>query len=235
MKVVGLFSGIGGFELGFQRAGFEVVSVCEIDPSCQKVLAARFPNAKLNADIRSCSLADFHAKTSLSLAEVRDSEEIGVGYGPNSDELLRRLDQTGLSSKMSAIRGGVGCPQCAQTLRPFYIPACRFECEPLTWERPMNVPASSLLPTPTASSYGSCRGGGAGRVGKWRKSLDGLGIKNPEYREWMMGYPIGWTEIERSETPSSPRSRRSLRKGSRRCPHEEQDDGICLRCGKVPR
>jgi DNA (cytosine-5)-methyltransferase 1 len=40
MKVIGLFSGIGGFELAFQREGFEVVSVCEIDPYCQKVLKA---------------------------------------------------------------------------------------------------------------------------------------------------------------------------------------------------
>lgn len=54
----------------------------------------------------------------------------------------------------------------------------------------------SYLPTPSAQTYGSNRGGGAGRVGEIRHSLDSLGIKNPRYREWMMGFPIGWTEIK---------------------------------------
>jgi hypothetical protein len=57
-------------------------------------------------------------------------------------------------------------------------PACRFECAPVTWEPPISVPESSLLPTPTASSYGSCRGGGSGRVGKWRASLSAMAKHN---------------------------------------------------------
>lgn len=32
MRVVGLFSGIGGIELGFERGGFEVIGLCESDP-----------------------------------------------------------------------------------------------------------------------------------------------------------------------------------------------------------
>lgn len=63
-------------------------------------------------------------------------------------------------------------------------------------ERTMNAPASSLLPTPTASSYGSCRGGGMGRVGKWRHSLHSLKILHPHDWERMMGFPIGWTAVE---------------------------------------
>ena len=53
------------------------------------------------------------------------------------------------------------------------------------------------LPTPTASSYGSNQGGAAGRVGKKRKSLAGIlgGPENPEFREWLMGFPIGWTDL----------------------------------------
>lgn len=53
-------------------------------------------------------------------------------------------------------------------------------------------------PTPTASNYGSNQGGGAGRVGKIRKSISGLigGPPSPEFLEWLMGYPSGWTAIE---------------------------------------
>lgn len=43
MNVLGLFSGIGGFELGFQRAGFNIAAMCEIEPYARAVLAKRFP------------------------------------------------------------------------------------------------------------------------------------------------------------------------------------------------
>ena len=38
LKVLDLFSGIGGFSLGLERAGMETVAFCEIDKFCQKVL-----------------------------------------------------------------------------------------------------------------------------------------------------------------------------------------------------
>ena len=37
---------------------------------------------------------------------------------------------------------------------------------------------------------------------------------NPQFIEWLMGYPAGWTELERSATPSSRRLRRSSGKPS---------------------
>lgn len=52
MKVLSLFSGIGGFDLGFQRAGMEVVGMCEIDKHAQKILQRRFPDATLHTDVR---------------------------------------------------------------------------------------------------------------------------------------------------------------------------------------
>ena len=32
------------------------------------------------------------------------------------------------------------------------------------------------------------------------------GQLNPTWVEWLMGFPIGWTDLEPSETPSSPKS-----------------------------
>lgn len=52
MNVLGLFSGIGGFELGFQRAGFAIAGMCEIEPYARAVLAARFPGVPVFGDIR---------------------------------------------------------------------------------------------------------------------------------------------------------------------------------------
>ena len=37
MNVLDLFSGIGGFSLGLQRAGMRTVAFCEIDPFCRAV------------------------------------------------------------------------------------------------------------------------------------------------------------------------------------------------------
>lgn len=49
-----LFAGIGGFDLGFERAGFKTSWQVEIDPFCQKVLAKNFPEAERFGDIRKC-------------------------------------------------------------------------------------------------------------------------------------------------------------------------------------
>lgn len=49
-----LFAGIGGFDLGFERAGFKTSWQVEIDPYCQKVLAKNFPEAERFGDIREC-------------------------------------------------------------------------------------------------------------------------------------------------------------------------------------
>jgi site-specific DNA-cytosine methylase len=42
LRVLDLFSGIGGFSLGLERTGgFETVAFCEFEPFCQKVLNKR--------------------------------------------------------------------------------------------------------------------------------------------------------------------------------------------------
>ena len=50
-KVISFFAGIGGFDLGLERAGMNVVAQCEIDPFCQTLLRAHWPDVKLLGDI----------------------------------------------------------------------------------------------------------------------------------------------------------------------------------------
>lgn len=52
MTVGSLFAGIGGFDLGFERSGFEVRWQVEQDGKAQSVLSARFPTARLYNDVR---------------------------------------------------------------------------------------------------------------------------------------------------------------------------------------
>lgn len=55
MAVVGLYAGIGGFELGFQAAGYEPLLLADKDEHCRKVLAARFPNVRIEGDVADLS------------------------------------------------------------------------------------------------------------------------------------------------------------------------------------
>lgn len=49
--VLSLFAGIGGFDLGFEQAGFSTVGAVEINPHSQAVLRKRFPEALLWGDV----------------------------------------------------------------------------------------------------------------------------------------------------------------------------------------
>ena len=53
LRVLDLFSGIGGFSLGLERTGgFETVAFCEIDPFCRKVLSKHWPDVPIFEDVR---------------------------------------------------------------------------------------------------------------------------------------------------------------------------------------
>lgn len=52
MKLVSLFSGIGGFELAAEWAGWEPIVSCEINPFGQKILNHYWPNAYHHDDVK---------------------------------------------------------------------------------------------------------------------------------------------------------------------------------------
>jgi DNA (cytosine-5)-methyltransferase 1 len=80
----------------------------------------------------------------------------------------------------------------------------------------------AMFPTPAATD-----GKGAGKTGTLRDRLDYAvergatksktyqqppqdgGSLNPTWVEWLMGFPLGWTALDASETPSSRRSSKS--------------------------
>lgn len=57
-SIVSLFAGIGGFEIGFEEAGFRVVAQCEIDPYCRGILAEHWPDVPRLEDVRTVNGAD---------------------------------------------------------------------------------------------------------------------------------------------------------------------------------
>ena len=62
MKILDLFSGIGGFSLGMESTGhFETVKFVEMDKYCQKVLRKHWPNVPIEEDIKNVKGKEFEA------------------------------------------------------------------------------------------------------------------------------------------------------------------------------
>jgi len=61
MKLGGLFSGIGGFELAWTRLGGEVAWMCEWDKNARKVLEARFSGVPIYPDVRDLDPSEVEA------------------------------------------------------------------------------------------------------------------------------------------------------------------------------
>lgn len=60
LTVGSLFSGIGGFDLGFEQAGFQTVWQVEKEPFCIAVLKTKFPNAERYPDVLRCGKDRVH-------------------------------------------------------------------------------------------------------------------------------------------------------------------------------
>ena len=55
MRVIDLFSGIGGFSLGLEWAGMQSIAFCEIDARASAVLQKHWPNVRNYGDVRTAS------------------------------------------------------------------------------------------------------------------------------------------------------------------------------------
>lgn len=58
MRVLDLFSGIGGFSLGLERAGMQTVAFCEVDEAARKVLRKHWPEVPIYEDVKTLRCED---------------------------------------------------------------------------------------------------------------------------------------------------------------------------------
>lgn len=158
-----------------------------------------------------CAVA-FLARIYPMLEKEPGSTEPEADCGSSFAESSERSGPDGLSLKTSNTLGALGCPSCGAICGPSGTPACQFLCEPLTLAHRTTAQERLFLPTLSASSYGSNKGGGAGRVGPERLSLQSLARKglltkpgnglqtviggslSPTWLEWYQGLPEHWTE-----------------------------------------
>ena len=66
------FSGAMGLDIGIEKAGFEVLLACEVDPACRKTIVKNKPNVALIGDIRDHSSKDIRKAAGLTAKQDID-------------------------------------------------------------------------------------------------------------------------------------------------------------------
>jgi len=217
VNVLSLFSGIGGLELGLERAGMTVVGQVEIDPWCRKVLAKHWPEVPRHDDVRTC--VDWWR------SEPRPAVHVVAGGFPcqpasSAGLRLAQDDERWLWPAMARV---------VRELRPEYVvlenvvglldrgfdevlgslASLGFDAEwsrRAPWVHHIHASACSSWPTPRANRGGRLRLDPRIRVARQRaRGVRGStspnlatavgGTPNPEWVEWLMGFPAGWTDV----------------------------------------
>ncbi len=87
MNVLDLFSGIGGFSLGLERAGMRTVAFCEINPYCQAVLRNHWPDVPVYEDVRELT-AETLANASRDLRRTSGDEIRDASNGSGAIDVI---------------------------------------------------------------------------------------------------------------------------------------------------
>lgn len=91
-RAASLFSGIGGFDIGLEKAGFDITFQCELDKFCRAILKHRWPEIPRHENIK-----DLHA-TDIPASDV------WAGGFPCQDVSLARMGaRAGLKGKRSGL------------------------------------------------------------------------------------------------------------------------------------
>jgi DNA (cytosine-5)-methyltransferase 1 len=95
LKVLDLFSGIGGFSLGLERAGMETIAFCEFDKHAQLVLKKHWPNVPIFDDVRTLDGKQFRGTVDVICGgfPCQDLSNAGkkAGIGGERSSLYREM------------------------------------------------------------------------------------------------------------------------------------------------
>ena len=140
LKVLDLFSGIGGFSLGLERTGgFKTVAFCETEEFPQKILRKHWPDVPIHEDIRTLDGSEINADVITGGYPCQPFSKAGKRRGTEDDhylwpEMLRLIKEvrpTWVISENVTGHVRLGLDQVLSDLegegyatRTFIIPAC---------------------------------------------------------------------------------------------------------------
>ncbi|MEW7987104.1 MAG: DNA (cytosine-5-)-methyltransferase [Candidatus Thiodiazotropha endolucinida] len=141
MKVLDLFSGIGGFSLGLERAGMKTVAFCEIEEYPRQVLKKHWPDVPIFEDVRKLKADDLQEQPDVivggypcqpfSLAGKRRGQEDDRHLWPEMFRLLQETRARWLIGENVAGHISMGLDKVLSDLEsenyesiPLIIPAC---------------------------------------------------------------------------------------------------------------
>ena len=91
-KAASLFSGIGGFDIGLERAGFDITFQCEIDKFCRSILKRHWPEIPRHENIK-----ELHA------TDIPQSDVWAGGFPCQDVSLARMGARAGLRGRRSGL------------------------------------------------------------------------------------------------------------------------------------
>lgn len=115
-----LFSGIGGFDLGFDRAGIPARWQCEINPAARKVLAYHWPDVPCRDDVTALDGADLAPVDVVTFGSpCQDLSVAGTRAGLDGDRsglffaAIRVIREMRDATARTAMGGGIPRPRWA--------------------------------------------------------------------------------------------------------------------------
>ena len=142
------------------------------------------------------------------LQEIKRAQKIIATSGRTSSKLLHTKDPLGAFSKMFMVTSGWVSTKSCLTWKLKATPAGRLLFQLAVSMPPKEETDFGLWPTPTTRDH---KGGYiGGRIRNGKISMDTLDVAvqwtdnqsktggqlNPQWVEWLMGYPSGWTDLE---------------------------------------
>jgi DNA (cytosine-5)-methyltransferase 1 len=220
VNVGSLFAGIGGFDLGLERAGMRVAWQVELDPYCRAVLARHFPEAERFEDVREVG------------AQNLPPVEIVCGGFPCQD-----LSPAGRGAGIDGARSGLWAEfaRIVRELRPRYVlvenvPAL-LTGKGKRWDR---APVGRVLGDLAEAGYDA----------EWAcLSAREFGAPHLRKRVWLVAYPARDAEARPAAESGAERQRARpgcASSGAGELPDADRDrraQGLCVgaRAGEPPR
>ena len=160
-------------------------------------------------------LADFPVRTSASQETQPDSTANALDSGVSSPASFAKWDRVSCGWKTHQLSLLGGLTPYSETWPRWGTMRNGESSERMTPELGTSENGSGLLPTPTTQD--SENNGGPSQRERNTPPLNAIvdGLLNPDWVEWLMGWPIGWTDLDnddpgfhdwQSEPPHVPRT-----------------------------